>query len=258
MRPRERYEIIDRDAVVRDTSPINLVDSPPQGGELMDSNGARSRLETHRRRLPAQLARCALVVVQGSFVAAMIDVGAVSAQSEATNMCIGDADGDRVVTVAELVSAVNNHLYGCIAPTPPVGPVELTVLEAIASELVPNPGMFGCSAFASPTSTTRFTMTCEFAVGFATVTIDRFADESAASLGFDDQHEDQPIELFQGYDSFVREGPSLIPSEPSRTLVLRAGRWLLRSSQVPAVEGLTLYRDIAHRVLAMGAEADIF
>ncbi len=181
--------------------------------------------------------------------------------------CVGDADGDRAVTVAEVVLAVRNLLHGCPVPTPTAtrpprptntpGPLELEILRTIGSELVPNPGLYGCSSNASPPGGDRFLMTCELPVGFASVSIHRYASPEQAALAFDNQRGDEELIAFERYDAFEIERPSL-GQTPSVTLVWRADRWVLQSSQIAIIPDESLYVTIAIRLVEEGRQTGLF
>lgn len=177
--------------------------------------------------------------------------------------CHGDLDGDRRVSVAEVILAVNHLLYGCPGSTPTPsrppqptatpGTLELQILQAVAEEVAPNPGQFGCTA--SPLSAREGSarLTCELPVAFAFASIDRHEDASAAAAVFEEIRGSAPLSEFHGYDAFETTEES-IGLAPSMNLYWRAERWVFRSTQVTAFENITVYHDIAESVFAEAVE----
>ncbi len=177
--------------------------------------------------------------------------------------CPADSDGDRVVTVAELVRAVKHALHGCPGSTPTrtrtprptetPGSPELEVLETLGEELVPVPGRFGCTSSAVANDGS-FRMTCELPLAFATVAIRRYPDSSAALAAFEERRDGRPLSSFHGYGSFEYTGV-VLQDIPTHTVVWVAERWVFESTQVTVFDGVTVSVDNANRVfeLAIGA-----
>lgn len=180
--------------------------------------------------------------------------------------CLGDGDGDGVVTVAELVRAVNHALFGCPVATPSStrtprptetpGPAELELLETLGDELIPSPGIYGCSSSALGDSG-LFRMTCELPVAFATVAIRRYADTGAAAAAFAERRGDRPLSSFHGYDAFEYTDV-VLQDIPTHTVVWVAETWVFESTQVTAFEDVTVSVDNAERVFELATAAGFF
>jgi hypothetical protein len=181
--------------------------------------------------------------------------------------CHGDLDGDRRVTIAEIVLAVNHSLYGCPGATPLASPtpratatpgtLELQILQTVGRDLVPSPGQFGCSA--SPLSSREGSarLTCELPVAFAFASIDRYQDAAAAYAAFEEMRSSAELSDFHGYDAFETTGES-IGLAPSMILYWHAERWVIRTAQVTVFENVTVYRDIAESVFAEAVDRGLF